>query len=83
MSGSSGFGKINFKLTTKSVDEIVIDHNNEKDKCNENLTSDDQKVIGFGTFGKKIVNTNKAIVEIKPEDEEEDIKLQNIMGMFF
>ena len=75
-----GFGKINFKLN--------VQHSNEPadPKKNENQSDSNEKeeeaASGFGIFGKKQEEKNKeAMEEIKPEDEEENEKLKEIMGM--
>ena len=73
---STGFGKITFKLNTKSIDETTV-----KESENEPAEEAESK-SGFGTFGKKPVEEHaQSIVEITAEDEEENERLQKVMGM--
>lgn len=91
-----GFGKISFKLNTKSIDDNAATSTNEKDSESGSTSSGFGKIekpaastskysnvqSAFGTFGKKAVEANaKAMVEIRPEDEEENEQLQTLMGM--
>ncbi|XP_014213451.1 gastrulation defective protein 1 homolog [Copidosoma floridanum] len=80
MKNSSTFGKISFKLTTKSVDDIVSKSSSSEDVNESNLESNKTET-GFGIFSKKAEPHSEVIVAIRPEDEEENEKLQNVMGM--
>lgn len=81
---SSGFGKISFKLNTKSLNNVKTSETSESadSKTDEDKNKEvTQSGSGFGTFGKISSNQRKDMEEIKPEDEEENKKLQEVMGM--
>ncbi|XP_058803768.1 gastrulation defective protein 1 homolog [Phymastichus coffea] len=90
--GNIGFGKINFKLNTKPVNCIPkkknIDDTTDtstgfgtinKSMLQENVQSTSR---GFGSFGKTPIEQNsEAIIELNPEEEEENNKIKTLMGM--
>lgn len=85
---SSGFGKINFKLNTKSLGNVETAKKSDSDQTEKSEINNQEKnesvpqtSSGFGTFGKVPSKHSKAMEEIKPEDEEENERLQKVMGM--